>query len=69
MRLLDWTLQTRRGGKWGRERKCQGALTLGEMMRGGVLEQGEGLVRLKTLRNVLCALITDAVAVETASES
>ena len=32
-------------------------------------ELGEGLVCLKTLRNALGALITDAVAVQTASES
>ena len=38
-------------------------------MRGSVLEGLEGLVRLKTLRNVLGALITDAVVVQTASES
>ena len=39
------------------------------MMRGDLLEGLEGLVRLKTLRNVLGALITDAVGPETASES
>ena len=38
-------------------------------MRGDVRERGEGRVRLQALRNVLGALITDAVALETASES
>ena len=40
-----------------------------ETMRGDVLERGEGLVRLKTLRNVLGALSTNAIGTHTASES
>ena len=40
-----------------------------ETMRDSVLEQVEGLVRLETLRQVLCALSTDAVVGETASKS
>ena len=36
-------------------------------MCSSVLELLEGLVCLETLRKVLCALITDAVAAETAS--
>ena len=38
-------------------------------MCGGVLEEGEGLVLLQALRNVPGALITDAVAIQTAIES
>ena len=47
----------------------QGALTVGAMMCGDLLEPLEGLVRFETLRNVLCALGTDAVVLDTASES
>ena len=47
----------------------QGALTLGEMVCGSVLEPCEGLVRLKTLGKVLCALCTNAVPVQTANGS
>ena len=39
------------------------------MMRGSVLEPCEGLVRLKTLGKVLCALCTNAVPVQTANGS
>ena len=38
-------------------------------MCGSVLEGGEGLVLLETLRNVLCALCTELVATQTAIES
>ena len=39
------------------------------MMCGDLLEPLEGLVRFETPRNVLCALGTDAVVLDTASES
>ena len=40
-----------------------------KMMRGSVLELGEGLVRLKTLGKVLGALCTNAVILQTANGS
>ena len=51
------------------KRTRQGALTVGERACGGVLELGEGLIDGKGLRNVPCALCTDAVVEQTASES
>ena len=53
----------------GVETNRQGALTVGKWVCSSVLELLEGLVCLKALRNVLCALITDAVETHTASES
>ena len=44
-------------------------LTVGKPMRGSVLEAGEGLVRLQALGKVLCALGTDAIVPDAASES
>ena len=59
----------RGGGKWGRERKCQGALTVGKRACVNLPEGLQGGVRLQRLGDVLCALSTDAVLVETASGS
>ena len=53
------------GVEWTRQR----AVDIGETMRGGVLEGMEGGVGLQRLGDVLGALRTDTVAVETASES
>ena len=44
-------------------------LTLGKRVCGDVLECGEGGVGLERLRNVLCALSTNAVKFEAVSES
>ena len=52
-----------------RKSKRQGALTVGEMMCGDLPEDLQGGVGLQRLRDVLGALITDAVAPQTASES
>ena len=51
------------------ENKRQGVLTVGKRVRGDVLERSEGGVGLQRLRDVLGALSTDAVDLETASES
>ena len=40
-------------------RKCQGLLTVGERVCGGVPERLEGRVRLEGLGEVLCALWTE----------
>ena len=61
-------------GKFGRFALLGGGLASAgadgrEMVRGSVLEGGEGLVRLQALRNVLGALITNAIVAQTASES
>ena len=49
--------------------KRQGVLTLGEMVCGDLPELLEGGVALERRRDVLGALITDAVVPDTASES
>ena len=49
--------------------KRQGVLTVGQRVCGNVLERSEGGVGLECLRDVLGALITDAVVPQTASES
>ena len=50
------------------ESGCQRLLTVGKRARGGVLERCEGIVRLEALGERLCALRTDTVLLETASE-
>ena len=65
--VLDAANKKRRG--MGEGEKVSGGADGREMMRGDVRERGEGRVRLQALRNVLGALITDAVLVEAASES
>ena len=48
--------------------ECQRLLTVENRACGGAPERLEGRVRLESLREVFCALRTDAVAPETASE-
>ena len=52
-----------------RKNKRQGVLTLGEMVCGDLPELLEGGVALERRRDVLGALITDAVAEQTTSGS
>ena len=47
---------------------CQGLLTVGIQVCGGALEVLERRVRLEGLGEVLCALWTDIVSIETASK-
>ena len=47
---------------------CQRLLTAGNRACGGSLERGEGRVRLESLREVFCALRTELVDCEPASE-
>ena len=51
--------------KW----RCQRLLTVGFEACGGVLEVGEGRVDLKRLSDVLCALWSELVVVETANNA
>jgi len=47
--------------------ECQRLLTVENRACGGALERLEGRVRLESLREVFCALRTDAVVAQTAS--
>jgi hypothetical protein len=49
--------------------KCQRVLTVRMQAWGGILERREGLVRLKALCDVLCALRTQLVVLEAANKS
>ena len=50
------------------QKQTSGGADSRKTMRGDLLERLEGLVCVKTLRNVLGTLITDAVEVQTVSE-
>ena len=65
--VLDAANKKRRG--MGEGEKVSGGTDSRQKVCSNLHELGEGLVCLKTLRNALGALITDAVAVQTASES
>ena len=53
----------------GKGEKVSGGADSRETARGSVLELGEGLIDGEGLRNVPCALCTDAVVEQTAIES
>ena len=53
----------------GPDRKCQRLLTVEKRACGGVLERGEGLVRLESLGEVLGSLRIESVLLEAATEA
>ena len=65
--VLDAANKKKRG--MGEGEKVSGGADGRETASSNVLQRGEGRVLLQTLRNVPCALCTDAVVFETASES
>ena len=52
-----------------KEKQTSAAADSRKTMCGGVLERGEGLVLLQALRDVLCALCTELVVLQTANGS